>query len=151
MKILVNTPLRRLVGISYWVIEDPDGIWDFINTEIRKEWDFDVGSLPRDDPAAGAWLKDLPQRKWTLEIVEIGRVSLDEHMMRFVDPKTGYNFPEHLATRRKELRYAIENCGIVIWPIIVRREDMQVLDGYCRYTTLKEMNVPRVYAYVGTL
>jgi len=147
----VNSPLRRLDGISYWVIEDPDGIWDFINTEIRKEWDFDVRSLPRNDPAAGAWLRDLPHRKWTLEIVEIGKVSLDEHMMRFVDSETGYNFPEHLATRRKELRYAIENYGIVIWPIIVRKEDMQVLDGYCRYTTLKEMNIPAVYAYVGRL
>lgn len=151
MEILVNTPLRRLDGISYWVIEDPDGIRDFINTEIRKEWGFDVRSLPGDDPAAGAWLQDLPNRRWKLEIVEISKVLLDEHMMRFVDSKTGYNFPEHLAKRRKELRYAIENYGIVIWPIIVRKEDMQVLDGYCRYTTLKEMNVPRVYAYVGRL
>ena len=151
MEILVNSPLRRLDGISYWVIEDPDGIWDFINTEIRKEWGFDVRSLPRDDPAAGTWLQDLPHRRWTLEIVEIGKVSLDEHMMRFVDPETGYNFPEHLAKRRKELRYALENYGIVICPIIVRKEDMQVLDGYCRYTTLKEMNIPSVYAYVGRL
>ncbi len=147
----MNTPLRRLDGISYWVIEDPEGIRDFINTEIRKEWDFDVRSLPEDDPAAGAWLQDLPKRRWTLEIAETSRVTLDEHMMKFVDPETDYNFPEHLAKRRKELRHAIENYGIVIWPIIVRKEDMKVLDGYCRYTTLKEMNVPRVYAYVGML
>lgn len=63
-------PLRRLDGISHCVIEDPDGIRDFINTEIRKECEFDVRSLPEDDPAAGAWLRDLPKRTWTLEIVE---------------------------------------------------------------------------------
>lgn len=147
----MNTPLRRLDGVSYWVIEDPHGIRDFINTEVRKEWDFDVRSLPEDDPAAGAWLQDLPKRAWTLEIVETGMVTLDEHMMKFIDPKTGYNFPEHLAKRRKELRRAIEDYGVVIWPIIVRKEDMQVLDGYCRYTTLREMVVPRIYAYLGSL
>jgi len=28
---------------------------------------------------------------------------------------------------------------------------MQLVDGYCRFTTLKAMNVPRIYAYVGRL
>ena len=147
----MDTPLRRLEGISYWVIEDPDGIRDFINTEVRKEWDVDVQSLPQDDPAAGAWLPDLTKRTWALEIVETGSVTLDEHMMKFIHPETGYNFPEHLAKRRKELRHAIERYGLVIWPIIVRKEDLQVLDGYCRYTTLKEMGVSRIYAYLGSL
>lgn len=147
----MDTPLRRLDGISYWVIEDPDAIRDFINTEVRREWNFDVLSLPEDDPAAGVWLQDLPKRTWALEIVETGKVALDEHMMRFIDPKTGYNFPERLAQRRKELRLVMERYGAVIWPIIVRNEDMQVLDGYCRYTTLREMGVPRIYAYLGSL
>lgn len=147
----MTSPLRRLHGISYWVIEDPDGIRDFINTEIRKEWDYDVRSLPEDDPAAGKWLQQLPKRTWALEILETAKLTLDKHMMKFVDPRTGYNFPEHLAKRRQQMRHAIENYGIVIWPIVVRKEDMQVLDGYCRFTTLQEMNVPRTYAYMGSL
>ena len=146
----MNTPLRRLEGISYWVIEDPDGIHDFINTEIRKEWELDVRSLPG-DPAGGDWLPNLPKREWCLEVMQIDRIRLNDRIMNFVDSKTGYSFPEHLVKRREQLRHAIENYGIVIWPVIIRKEDMQILDGYCRYTTLKEMKVPRTYAYMGTL
>ncbi len=35
---MVTSPLRRLQAITYWVIEHPEGIHDFINTNIRKEW-----------------------------------------------------------------------------------------------------------------
>jgi hypothetical protein len=146
----MDTPLRRLDGISYWVIEDPDGIRDFINTEVRKEWDLDVRSLPG-DPASGDWLPNLPKRKWTLEIAQTDGIRLNEPIMNFVDANTGCNFAEHLAKRRQQLRHAIENYGTVIWPVIIRMEDMQILDGYCRYTTLKEMKIPRTYAYIGSL
>jgi hypothetical protein len=145
----MNTPLRRLEGISYWVIENPDAIRDFINTEVRKEWELDVRSLPG-DPAGGDWLPNLPKRKWVLDEVQTGKIGLNDRIMHFVDAKTGYNFAEHLAKRRQQMRHAVENYGTVIWPIIVRKEDMQLLDGYCRFTMLKEMNVPRIYAYVGT-
>jgi len=36
-------------------------------------------------------------------------------------------------------------------PLIVREEDMQLVDGYCRYATLKAVNVSRIYVYVGAL
>jgi hypothetical protein len=68
--------------------------------------------------------------------------------MAYVDSKTGSNFAERLAKRREELREGLENWGRVIWPIIVREEDVQVLDGYCRYTTLREMGVHQVYAHI---
>lgn len=146
----MNTPLRRLEGISYWVIEDPGAIRDFIITEVRKEWELDVRSLPG-DPAGGDWLPNLPKRKWVLDEVQTGKIGLNDRIMHFVDAKTGYNFAEHLAKRRQQLRHAVENYGTVIWPIIIRQEDMQLLDGYCRLTMLKEMNVPRIYAYTGTI
>jgi hypothetical protein len=44
----MGTPIRRLEGISYWVIDDPDAIYDFINFEIRKEWESDARSEHRD-------------------------------------------------------------------------------------------------------
>jgi hypothetical protein len=146
----MSTPLRRLEGISYWVIEDPAGIQDFINTEVRREWELDVRSLPG-DPAGGDWLPTLSKRTWYLQVVLSEQVKLNDSIMNFVDKKTGYNFAERLAKRRQQLRNAIEAYGTVIWPIIVRKEDAQVLDGYCRYTTLREMGVSRIYAYVGGL
>lgn len=45
---LLLTPIRRLEGVTYWVIEDPEGIHDYINTEIRKEWEEDVRREHRD-------------------------------------------------------------------------------------------------------
>ncbi len=150
MESSVKTPLRRLDGISYWVIEDPEAIDDFINTEIRKQWEEDVKSMAG-DPASGTWLTTLPRRKRRLEIVRVDKIGLDQATMSYVDAQTGYNFPERLAKRRQEMRKGIQMWGRVIWPIIVREEDMQVLDGYCRYTTLREMGVPKVYAYLGSI
>lgn len=144
------TPLRRLEGITYWLIDDPDGIYDFINTEVRKEWEFDVKAMPG-DPASGVWLETLARRQWRLEIVRSEDVTLDESVMDYVDSNTGYNFAKRLAKRRQELRKAIELWSLVIWPIVIREDDMQVLDGYCRFTTLKEMKVSKVYAYLGRL
>ncbi len=144
----MGTPLRRLDGISYWVIDDPSGIYDFINTEVRKEWEEDIKSMP-DDPASGLWLETLPKRQWRLEIVRTSSVALDESTMSYMDTQSGYNFAERLDKRRQELRTALTRWARVIWPIIIREEDMQVLDGHCRFTTLKEMGVSRMYAYLG--
>jgi hypothetical protein len=146
----MNTPLRRLEGISYWIIEDQAGIQDFINTEVRKEWEIDAKSLPG-DPAGGDWLPTLSQRKWHLQIIPTDQVKLADHIIKFADPNTGYNFAQSLAKRRQQLRHAIEAYGTVIWPIIIRREDMQVVDGYCRYATLREMRISRTYSYIGNL
>lgn len=60
---VVKTPLRRLEGISYWVIKDADGIYDFINTEVRTEWEEDARSERR-DPAKDEWSSNLSNRKW---------------------------------------------------------------------------------------
>jgi len=146
----LKTPVRRLDGITYWVIEEPEAITEFINIQVRREWEEDVKDIPN-DPARDPWLSTLSQREWKLEIVRIDEPKIDPEVMNFIDPKTGYNFPERLKQRRKEMRKSIEKYGIVIWPIILRKEDMQVLDGYCRYTALKELGVSRLYAYVGRL
>jgi hypothetical protein len=146
----LDTPVRSLNGIAYWVIEDPEAIREFITTQVRREWEQDIRDMP-DDPAREPWLSTLHQRKWKLEIVRIDEPKTDPTMMNFVNPKTGYNFPERLKQRRMEMRKSIEKYGIVIWPIILRKEDMQVLDGYCRFTTLKEIGVTELYAYVGSL
>lgn len=146
----MTTPLRRLEGITYWVIDDPEAICDFINTEVRKEWGQDVKAMAV-DPASGVWLETLRSRKWRLGIVQTLDVKLDEFALNYVDAKSGYNFAERLSQRRNELRKAIELFGRVIWPIVIREEDMKVLDGYCRFTTLKEMGVTNAFAYLGRL
>lgn len=46
----METPIRRLKGITYWVIETPHRIHDFINCEIRKELETDAFFEGRDPP-----------------------------------------------------------------------------------------------------
>jgi len=145
----MNTPIRRLDGITYWVMKDPEAIRDFINTEIRKEWETDAISEHR-DPETDTWLKTLSKRKWTLKITEIVRIRLNPKIVNYSDPERGYVFSESLKRRSQELQESIKMGGVVISPLVVRK-DMQLLDGYCRYTALKAMNVSRIYAYVSVL
>lgn len=144
----MNTPIRRLDGISYWVIEDDDAIYNLINTEIRKEWETDARSEYR-DPEDDPWLKTLRKRKWCLEVMPLARIRLNPDIMSYVDPRRGYVFSESLERRSSELRQSIELGGVVLSPLIVRREDYQLVDGYCRHATLTAMGVTKTYAYVG--
>jgi hypothetical protein len=146
---VLNTPIRRLVGISYWVIDDPDAIYDFINSVVRKEWEADARSERR-DPKDDPWLMTLARRKWHLEIMDITRIKLDSNIMNYVDPERGYVFSKSLEKRSAELRHNMEAGAVVLSPLIIRKVDTQLVDGYCRYTTLKAMGVPRVYTYVGS-
>jgi hypothetical protein len=149
-KKFLMTPIRRLDGITYWVIEDPEAIHDFINTEIRHEWEEDVRFEGRDQEE-DLWLKTLLKRKWILEIIDMGQVKLNPAIMNLVDKGRGYVFQEELANRSKELQESIRNFSTVIWPIIIKKENFELVDGYCRFTSLRAMNVSRTYAYVGTL
>jgi len=147
---VLNTPVRRLEGVSYWVIDDPDAINDFVNSVVRKEWEADARSEHR-DPKDDPWLTTLARRKWHLEITDMSRINLDPDIMNYVDPERGYAFSESLERRSAELRRNMEAGAVVLSPLIVRGEDYRLVDGYCRYTTLKAMGVRRTFAYVGGL
>ena len=147
---LSTTPIRRLEGITYWVIEDCEAIFDFINTEIRKEWEADARSENR-DPKDDLWLQALPERKWHLEIMGMSQIRLDPKIMNYVDPDRHYVFSQSLIRRSSQLRQSIRLGGLALPPVVVRKEDGQLVDGYCRYKVLESMNVTRTYAYVGSL
>jgi len=146
---LSATPIRRLEGITYWVIDNPEVISDFINTEVRQEWEADARSEHR-DPRHDPWLKALSKRKWHLQITSMSQIRLNPEIMNYVDPDRNYVFSQSLDKRSSELRQAIKLGGVALPPLVVRKEDNQLIDGYCRYNTLKSMNVTRTYAYVGT-
>jgi hypothetical protein len=148
--ICLKTPIRRLDGIAYWVIEDPDGIHDFVNNELRKEWEEDARTEHR-DPREETWLKTLSKRQWRLRAVDIDRIKLDQQIMDFGDAEERYVFKESLAKRSRELKETVERFAVVIWPQAVKAEDFMLVDGYCRYTALKALNISRTYAYVGSL
>ena len=143
------TTVRRLRSIEYRVFEDSDDIHDLINTEVRRELEADLESMGR-DPRDDLLLNSLPKRKWRLEVVSINDVRLNPLILNSSDVKTGRKFAERLTERRLELRKALEARGVVIWPVVLLREDNLLVDGYCRHSTLQEMGIVETYAYVGT-
>jgi hypothetical protein len=78
-------------------------------------------------------------------------VRLNPEIMNYADRETGCVFQKSLARRTEELQKVIQSYGVVMWPLLVREEDMQLVDAHCRYATLKAMNVSRVYVYAGAL
>jgi len=130
------------------MLEDSDDIHDFINTEVRKELDADFESMGK-DPRHDALLNSLPKRRWRLEIVGVDEVRMNPLILNSADLKTGRKFMERLRERRLELRKALEAGGAVLWPIVLLREERLLVDGYCRHSTLQEMNIPEAYSYVG--
>jgi hypothetical protein len=133
------TPIRHLDGITYWVIEDPADIEDFVGSVLRREWEADLRYEGK-DPAKDECLASLLGRRWELKVLN----TLD------VKPDSDYVNSERLRQRRAELRRSLEVYGSVIWPIVVRAEGYLLADGYCRYATLRDMGVGRLYAYVGS-
>jgi hypothetical protein len=139
-----------LDGVAYWVLEDHDAIYQFVDKQLRKEWEEDLRSEGR-DPKQSGWLQSLLRCHWELKVLELRSVKLNSELMSYVDAKRDYNFREHLSKRAAELRSSIERFGTVIWPIVIRTEDSQLMDGYCRYHALSDMGISRTFAYSGKL
>lgn len=144
----VANPIRRLQGISYWVIEEPRAIFDYLNRNIRLEWEKDVsdeGRKPESDP----WLQTLSHRRWTLETLQLNEIKLDPKIMNYRDEARKYDFQVELAKRRALLRKSMEY-GSTIWPLIID-EKLMLRDGHCRYTALAEIGVSQAYCYLARL
>lgn len=140
--------MRNLQGVSYWIIEDPQSISDYINTNVRKEWELDVKEEGRNvdsDP----WLKELSGRMWILKAARLNEIRLNPLVVNYRNSDKGYDFQAELSKRRALLRRSLE-FGSVIWPIIVD-EKMTLRDGYCRYTTLAEIGIPETYCFMATV
>jgi hypothetical protein len=72
--------LRRIEGITYWVIDDSSQIRRFINTNIRDKWEKDA-ETDGIDPSLDPWLRDLPKLKWSLQTIAMASVRLDPSLI----------------------------------------------------------------------
>jgi hypothetical protein len=141
--------LRVLEGASYWVIEDPGEIAELVNINVRREWEADIAE--QEDHEEGKWLASLPRRKWRLEILPMASIKLNYRIMNYTNVKTVYDFRERLEERKRAMKDDMDRFGRVIQPLVVRAEDVQLMDGYCRYHVLLDKGVTKTYAYVGRL
>ena len=67
--------LRKLEGITYWVIEDPEEIRELVCDNIRKEWEADIAE--QKDHEGGRWLASIRTRRWRVEAIEMTRIKLN--------------------------------------------------------------------------
>ncbi len=73
--------LKRVEGITYWVIDDPKQIRKFINTNLRQEWKKDA-ETDGVDPGRDPWLRDLSKLEWSLQTIAMAKVRPSLSMMR---------------------------------------------------------------------
>jgi hypothetical protein len=140
---MVNpNPLRRVEGVTYWTINDPNQIRGFMIENVRHEWEKDDES-DNLDPRNDHWLRSLPKLSWSLRTIKLEDARLDSSMMG------RRTFVERLEERSKELAHVIEHYHVVIWPVVLRGEDFMLKDGYCRYATLKRLHKTKALAYIG--
>jgi hypothetical protein len=123
-------------------MNDREEIRRFINTNVRREWEED-NKNDGVDSHKDDWLLSLSRREWRLRTICMDGVRLNPLMMA----RTA--FTTRLKQRSEELQRSITSYGIVIWPLVVRGEDHELKDGYCRYMTLRSMGISKVLAYIG--
>jgi hypothetical protein len=139
-----------LHGIEYRVFEDPDDIYDYVNTVIKKELETDLVSM-RKGENSNEIIDSLTARKWKLEIVNVSEIRLNPMIMESYDIKTGQRFKDRLRERTSELRRVLDQDRTVIWPLVLIGNHHLLIDGYCRYSTLTEMGIPKAYGYLGRI
>src|SRR6266852_4036435 len=94
--------LRRLHGISNWVLDNPEDIHEFVNTNLKKEWENDAKSEGQ-DPKSDPWLHSPPQTRWHVAVVNVKTIKQNPSIVNFVNPDSGYDFSKSLVKRVENL------------------------------------------------
>jgi hypothetical protein len=78
--LMVTRTLRRLQGITYWVINDREEIRRFVNSNVKQEWERD-NQKDGIDSRKDDWLLSLPKREWRARVLGTSKVRLDPSTM----------------------------------------------------------------------
>jgi hypothetical protein len=143
-----KTSASWLNGIEYRVLEDPDDIYDYVNTVIRKELETDLRSMGASENS-NEIIDSLAARKWKLEIVNVHDIQLNPKILESYDNRTGQRFKDRLKERTSELRRVLGQNRAIIRPLVLIDSHNLLIDGYCRHSTLTQMEIPKAYGYSG--
>ena len=136
---------KKLDKFTYHVIGNKTKIKPFLLKWIGKEWQIDHNEFP-DQQWTTKWLNLLPNMKFKLEVVDLDKINLHQDLMNY---KTeSYDFLEELNFRVEEMEISILQ-GSSIGPLIINKENLELMDGYTRYMILKKYEQKRTYAYLG--
>jgi len=137
---------KKLSGFTYNIIKDKKKIRPFLLKWLGREWRIDHKERP-DQIWTIKWLKDLRKMQFDLRIVDINKIKLRKDLMNY--KKGRYIFRDELKDRCADRLESIQR-GVSIEPLVVRKKDMQLMDGYSRFSVLKKLGAKKVYVYMGS-
>ena len=154
MSIVFSFEYRKLGDFTYHVISDPAEIKKYLMKWIMREWEFDHSEAPEEHWTV-EWMNMLPKMEFALEIINLDDICPNPDLMSVED------FQVSLKERADEREEAMLR-GVSIEPLLVhtaalrraslvRRNGLELMDGYTRYTVLERHKQKEVYAYVGTM
>ena len=134
---------RPLGDFTYHVLTNPDHIKTFVMIWVMREWESDHKEAPNEHWTV-EWMDVLPKMQFSLEVIDPGEIRPHPDLMSV--PEFLTSLDERAAEREESILR-----GISIEPLLVRRDGLQLMDGYTRYTVLRKYNQREVYVYMGTV
>ena len=132
---------RKLGDFTYHVLHDPLTIKSYLMKWIMHEWEADYNKAPAEHWTV-AWMNLLPKMEFALDVIQLEDIQPHPDLM---------SMPEFISSLKERADEREESVlrGISIEPLLVNRNNFQLMDGYTRYTVLKRYAQKEVYAYMG--
>ena len=140
-----NFEYTKFGAFTFHVLRDPRAIRSQLLKWITLEWEHDHALGP-DEYWTVEWLERLPSMRFSLEILKLSDIRPRADLMAYSKP--GYSFVAELDERVKEREQAVGR-GCSVEPLLVDGSNMELMDGYVRYTLLRRHRQRTCYAYVG--
>jgi hypothetical protein len=136
---------KKLGKFTYNIVANEKDIKPYLSKWIGKEWKKDIEEFP-DQPWSYEWLEILDKSNFVLTKCRIEDIQLRQDLVNYKNES--YCFLEELKERAELMEESILR-GSSIEPLLVNGENMELLDGYTRYTVLKKHNQYLMYIYLG--
>lgn len=124
---------KSLRGIRYKILESSK-IFDYVISVADKEWEC------LDFVKYG---NDLKNSGWVLRKIKISAVKTNKKLLKSA------KYQKDLGKRIKKIKLMVSEKKPMP-PLILRRKDFLIFDGYARYHVLKELGIKECFAYVRT-
>ena len=136
----------KLGDFTYNVLPESQ-IKSFLMEYLKQEWEIDHAEFP-DQQWTVEWLDLLSRMEFKLKIIKLGDIVLRQELMNYKNDTD--DFVASLRKRADERKESFMR-GVSTEPLVVNGDNMELMDGYTRYTALKEYQQENVYAYVGRI
>lgn len=138
---------RKLGKFTYHLLASPANIKALLNHWVMQEWEVDHREAP-DETWTVEWMNLLPRMEFSLRQVKLSEIQPRTDLMNHV-AEDG-SFIESLNERADEREEAMLR-GVSIEPLLINAQNMELMDGYTRYTVLKRYDQEIVYVYIGLI